>query len=54
MERRCHKSVLSTGIKNLQTFKFLSKSLRCESDAENQTREQYSRIRQDERVKTYH
>ena len=43
MERRCHKSVLRSGIRNLQAFKFLSKSLRCESAAENQTGEQYSK-----------
>ena len=43
MERCCHKSVLRSEIRNLQAFKFLSKSLRYKSAEENQTGEQYSK-----------
>ena len=38
-----HTPTLRSGIRNLQAFKFLSKSLRCESAAEYQTGEQYSK-----------
>ena len=41
MEWRCHKSALKSGIKGLQSFKVLSKSLRSESTAENLTGEQH-------------
>ena len=43
IERRCHKLILRSGIKNLQEFRFLSSSLRWESAAEAQTGEQYSK-----------
>ena len=38
-----HISVLRLGIRNQQAIKFLSKGLRCESAAENQTGEQFSK-----------
>ena len=35
--------MFNSGMKNLQHLRFLSKSLRCESAAEDQTGEQYPR-----------
>ena len=43
IKRRCCKLIVRFGIKNLQAHRFLLRSLRWESAAEDQTREQYSK-----------
>ena len=43
IKRRCCKLIVRFGIKNLQARRFLSRSLRWESAAEDQTGEQYSK-----------
>ena len=43
IKRRCDEEIFNSGIKNLQHLRFLSRSLRCVSAADDQTGEQYSR-----------
>ena len=43
IKQRCCKLIVRFGIKNLQALRFISRSLRWESAAEDQTGEQYSK-----------